>query len=110
MNSNCVLCLVPLPLSSKRRRLYGLSSSIVLQLLQTEVDRLGVRNIIPPRPSGSQGPYLCLPCFSLVEKTANARAHVRRLEDDMHKKIASKANALNLVPQLLSQEHAGKYN
>ncbi len=57
-NTNCILCQRCCLSVSKRGRLYGLESSIVLQLLQTEINGLGVSEIIPPRHSGFQGPQL----------------------------------------------------
>ena len=101
MSSSCILCPASLPPTSKKRRLYGLPSSIVLQLLQTKANKLGVEEIIPPRPSSSQGSYLCLPCFHLIEKAAKARAHLQQLEEDLHKKMVARASTLN--SQLLSQ-------
>ena len=55
----CILCRVSLPVSSKRRRLHGVSSVGDLALLQQESSKLGVGTIIPPR-SAAQGPYLCI--------------------------------------------------
>ena len=89
----CILCRVSLPVSSKRRRLHGVSSAGVLALLQQESSKLGVGTIIPPR-SAAQGPYLCIRCFTLAEKVCNARASLQQLESELHGKIHSAASFL----------------
>ena len=52
---SCSLCLQQLSKNSKRRKLYGLSSSVVLQLFQDEASKLGIGEMVPPRPATSTG-------------------------------------------------------
>ena len=97
------LCQKQLPHSSSRRRLYGLSSSNVLQCLQAETKRLRAEGIIPPRPATSiGGPYLCLACFSHIERISSTRVALYQLESELEKNITSTASTLNVIPKLLN--------
>ena len=74
--------------TGKGLQLYGLSSSVVLQLFQAEANKLEVGGIVPPGPASSTGgPFVCVPCFNHFEKLINARANLRQLESELRMKL-----------------------
>ena len=93
---SCSLCMKVLPSASKRRRLYGMSSSIVLQSLREEARKHRFNCFIPPLEASGRGPFLCLPCFQQIERLEKAKAAVQQLETEIGSKIAATAKAKNL--------------
>ena len=103
----CCLCLVCLPSANKRRRLYGASSSKVLELFKVEATRLGLAGIVPSNSCASDGPFLCLPRFQQFEKLSKVRLNQQELESQLNAKITKTAAALKVVKEI---EPSGNYN
>lgn len=93
----CVLCLESIPVASKRRRLYGISSSIALQSLKEASSEVRLENIIPKESCGD-GSFLCLPCFRNLEKYSKVKTNLHQLETELRVKIRSTASAQKISP------------
>ncbi len=95
---SCVLCECSLPITTQRRRLHSVSSSIAFQSLSSE---LGLEAIIPipyAVPSAG-GPFLCVCCvccFKSLEKYAKVKASLNQLDTELKNKIKSVAATLDL--------------
>ena len=94
----CVLCECSLPITTQRRRLHSLSSSIAFQSLKDLSSELGLEAIIPipyAVPSAG-GQFLCVCCFKSLEKYAKVKASLNQLDTELKNKIKSVAATLDL--------------
>ena len=101
---SCSLCCCVLPeSSSKRRRLYRISSSFALQAFMDASVQAGLESIVPP-DKGIHGPFLCLPCYNQLEKTSTLKANLHLLSADVGRKIKETASRLGVsVAALLGE-------
>lgn len=97
----CVLCLTGAP-STKRRRLYSPSSSDALKELRVLVSRSGYGSGFLPADPGTiataEQPYLCIKCFSQVERILKLRSTLYHLENEVSQKISQTAVNRGLQP------------
>ena len=94
----CSLCYCELPKdSTKRRRLHGTSSSFSLQAFVEVSLEAGLGSAVPMRDKGADGPFLCLPCHSQLEKVSKLKANLRFLTEDVEKKLKNTAASLNVA-------------
>ena len=94
----CSLCYCELPKdSTKRRRLHGTSSSFSLQALVEVSSEAGLGSAVPTKDRGADGPFLCLPCHSQLEKVSKLKANLRFLTEDVKKKLKNTAASLNVA-------------
>ena len=80
----CSLCSCILPeSSSKRRRLYGTSSSFALQAFKEASVQARLERVVSADEGGDYGPFLCLTCFCQLEKISKLKANLRHLSEDV---------------------------
>ena len=77
----CSSCSSGVPSPSKRRRIFGPSSSLAQQAFREACTRLELENLLPKADRGAEGPFLCLPCFAQFDKIARTKVHLQQLMD-----------------------------
>ena len=98
MMAVCVLCLTE-AISTKRRRLYSPSSRCALKALVTRSGYgSGFLPADPGTTANAEQPYLCIKCFSQVERILNLRSTLSKLEDELSQKLRQTAVNLDLQP------------
>lgn len=90
----CVLCECSLPITTHRRRLYGVSSGIAFQSLKDVSSELGLESI--PCVLSAEGPFLCVCCFKSLEKYAKVKASLNQLDNELKNKMKSVAATLSV--------------
>ncbi len=99
---SCLVCKLGLLETSKRRKLYGPSSHLVLDQLRDVATQLGYEAMVPAPspavPQVSDEPYLCRTCFSQLEKRAKLQAQLAELDRDVKEKLQESASSLGLQP------------